>query len=920
MPAEDDMRRERRMKFQFDGNQSYQLRAIESVAALFHGQPRVGLDWTGAGPGELFGSVRNRLLLDESQLLANLQDVQRRNQLAVDNRLDCIEDEIPTAVGKIQARFPNYSVEMETGTGKTYVYTRTALELHRRYGLRKFIVVVPSVAIREGVLKSLKDSQEHLRAMYDNVPYRYSVYDSKSIAKVRQYTTSDSIELLVMTIDSFNKEDNVIKQSTDRLQGATPIFLVQSARPVLILDEPQNMESELRIKALASLHPLCALRYSATHRNPYNVVYRLTPFEAYRQGLVKKIEVASVMKEDDYNQVFVRLDEIRTDKKTVQAKIALHQRMANGTVKLKSYLFKPGACLQDKADRPEYSTFVIDEINPKNETVFFKNGIEIVIGHTQGADQAALFREQIRYTVEQHLRRQKSLRPLGIKVVSLFFIDRVENYTGEGVKASDEQGLYPGIIREFFDDAFDDLKEDFPEFASIKAQDARKAYFAEKRRRGGEREAIDSTGKSSEDREAFNLIMREKDRLLDFSEPVAFIFSHSALREGWDNPNVCQICTLNQTVSEVKKRQEVGRGMRLVRNQDGKRVFEDKANVLTVIANESYQQFVDTLQQEMIDEFGVAGAAPKPIDARKKKTTKRKPLEELPEDFKQLWERIKHKTRYQVTVDTLRLVRDVVAALNMVKIEPPRIVSVKADVEAVAGKDELRARQLTGVYTLAVLKPRGAVPNIVEMIEDLLAHVSPPIKLTRRTLAEILQKTSNRQSALDNPQEFTQHAARIIREKAIHQIVEGIQYTKLGTWYEMELFAEEEETASDRIVEVDKSIYDFIVCQSETERRFVEALKLRNDVRLFLKLPSWFKVPTPVGNYNPDWGLVMTEPDQFGDSENAPILYLIRETKSETDADKLRGTENQKIHCGRRHFAGALGVDFKTIKSADELP
>lgn len=548
----------------------------------------------------------------------------------------------------------------------------------------------------------------------------------------------------------------------------------------------------------------------------------------------------------------------------------------------------------------------------------FKNGVEIMLGHSQGAHQAALFREQIRYTIGEHIRKQNRWRAAGIKVLSLFFIDRVENYTGDGGVAADPEGLYPGIIRKLFDEAFDELKEDFPEFAGLLAKDVRTAYFAQKKRRGGESEALDSSGKSAEDREAFNLIMRDKERLLSFGNPVQFIFSHSALREGWDNPNICQICTLNQTISEIKKRQEVGRGMRLVRDQSGKRVADGKSNVLTVIANESYQQFVDTLQQEVIDEFGVAGAAPKPVNARAKHVAKRKPLTELPAEFKELWERIKHHTRYQVTVDSVKLVADVVAALDKVKIDPPRIVSVKADVEAVVGEDLLRARQLTGVYTLATLKPRGAVPNVVGMIEDLLDHVSPPIKLTRRTITEIFQKTANRQAALDNPQEFAQHAARIIREKAIHQIVAGIQYTKLGTWYEMESWVEEEETTSNRMVQVDKSIYDFIVCQSETERKFAEKLKMRDDVRLFVKFPGWFKVTTPVGNYNPDWGLVMVERDQFGD--DGPLLYLVRETKSDTTADRLRGIENQKIHCGDRHFSGALGVNFRTVKSADELP
>ena len=611
------------MRFQFDGNQPYQLRAIEAVADIFQGQPRVTVDFDSFSFGELFSPLANRIDLAESQILENLQAVQRSNGLVEDSGLQFIEDTITTTNGSQAIRFPNFSVEMETGTGKTYVYIRSALELNRRYGLRKFIVVVPSVAVREGVIKSLKITQDHLRNLYDNVAYRYTVYDSKSIGKVRQFAQSDCVEILVMTIDSFNKDDNVIRQSTDRLQGATPIHLVQAARPVLILDEPQNMESEGRIRALASLNPLFALRYSATHRNPYSLAYRLTPFEAYRQGLVKKIEVASVVKEDDYNQVFLRLDEIRHSKNKFQAKIAVHQRMANGTVKEKAYLFNPGDSLKTKADRPEYETFIIDEINPGDQEVAFKNGIRISIGQSQGADQAALFREQIRYTVEEHFRKQKRLKDQGIKVLSLFFIDRVENFSGDSgeVRPADRpDGLYPGIIRQLFDEAFDELKGKFPDFAEAKAEQVRAHYFAQKNRKGGAVELLNSTtGQSAEDRAAFNLIMKDKERLLSFKEPVAFIFSHSALREGWDNPNVCQICTLNQSVSEVKKRQEVGRGMRLVVNQAGKRIAAEKLNTLTVIANESYEQFVTTLQAEMEEAFGREGAAPKPTNARQKK-------------------------------------------------------------------------------------------------------------------------------------------------------------------------------------------------------------------------------------------------------------------------------------------------------------
>jgi type III restriction enzyme len=909
------------VKIQFDGNQPHQLRAIEAVAELIQGQPRRLVDFASVELGPMFGSITNRLDLSEEELLHNLHLVQQNNGIPLDPGLQWIEETIRTAAGDQQVRFANFSVEMETGTGKTYVYLRTALELNRRYGLRKFIVVVPSVAVREGVIKTLKITQEHLRTLYDNVPYRFTVYDSKSIAKVRQFAQSDCVELLVMTIDSFNKEDNVIRQSTDRLQGATPLFLVQSSRPVLILDEPQNMESEGRIRALASLDPLFALRYSATHRNPYNLVYRLTPFEAYRQSLVKKIQVASVVKEDDFNQVFVRIEEIRTAARTVQAKVALHKRMAGATIKEKAFLFKPGDCLADKADRPEYASFVIDEINAADQLVKFKNGVEIEVGQTQGGDQAALFREQIRYTVEEHLRKQSRLKAAGIKVLSLFFIDRVDNYVGDppaDKTALGVDGLYPGIIRELFDEAFEKQKVKFPDFADKKASDVRGSYFAKKKRRGGEEDAVDSTsGQSAEDRAAYNLIMKDKERLLSLDEPVAFIFSHSALREGWDNPNVCEICTLNQTVSEVKKRQEVGRGMRLVVNQQGQRSSEENVNILTVVANESYEQFVSTLQAEMVEAFGEAGAAPKPVNAREKHIAKRKPLEELPEEFAALWEKIRPKTRYQVTMNTEKLITDVVERLDRLKIDPPRIVASKAEVTIDKDKDLLDYR-LFGHGVLATVAARQGAPNIVEMIEDLIGHITPPIKLTRKTLLALVVQTKNRKAALDNPQEFAFQAAKIIREKAIEQLVDGIQYFKDGTWYDMTEWVEEEETVSNRLIPVDNSIYDHIVVQSDTEKRFVEKLKKRTDVRLFVKLPAWFKVPTPVGQYNPDWGLVMEEVDAFGDS--GPLLYLVRETKSTTVASELRGTETQKNHCGRRHFVGALDVDYRVITSADDLP
>lgn len=892
------------MQFKFDANQSFQVRAIESVIGLFLGQAPIELE---SSYSAFFSPLANRLDLDESRLLDNLQAVQERNKLPGDTALQCIEESVETETGPKSIRFCNFSVEMETGTGKTYVYLRTALELHRRYGMRKFIVVVPSVAVREGVLKTLKITESHLRALYDNVPYRHTVYDSKNITKVRQFAQSDCVEIMVMTIDSFNREENVIRQSTDRLQGNTPIHMLQAARPILILDEPQNMESELRIKALAALHPLFALRYSATHRNSYNLIYRLTPYEAYRQGLVKRIEVASVVKEDDFNQVFLRLDEIRSDKKTVTAKIAVHKRMAGGRIKEKTFTFRPGDKLEDKTARPEYASFQVEEIVPFEGLVRFTNGVTIRTGEARGADQEVIFREQIRYTVEEHFRKQAKLKPLGLKILTLFFLDRVENYTGE-----------TALVRRLFDEAFEEIKTRYPDWSRRKPEQARGAYFAQKKHRGGAVELIDSTtGQNVEDRVAFTLIMRDKERLLSFEEPMAFIFSHSALREGWDNPNVAQICTLNQTVSEVKKRQEIGRGMRLFVNQAGDRMFDEKVNVLTVVANESYERYVANLQTEMEEEFGREGAAPRPVNARQKQAARRRYEIEIKPEFRSLWDKIKQKTRYQVSIDREKLIAEVVVVLDKLKIDPPRVVVTRAAIEA--DKDSYEARQLSMTKPVANLAGRFPLPNLVEVMAGLMEHTTPPVRLSRSTLLEIIRRASNNQAVLDNPQEFAVKAVQIIKEKVANQLVYGIQYEKIEEWFQMEEWEVEIDSSADRMLPVERSIYDYIVCDSATERDFVKGLENLEAVRLYLKLPNWFKVKTPVGTYNPDWAIVMEDRDEFGDPAGKPLLYLVRETKSTTVSSALREAEQHKIHCGERHFKGALGVNYKVATCVEEL-
>ena len=646
------------MEFKFESSQQFQLQAIESIAKLFDGQTYISGQFDLNENG--LAAIPNSLEMDNDTILENLQQAQADNDLTPDETLKYIEANITLFDEERDIRFPNFSVEMETGTGKTYVYLRTILELYRRYGFRKFIIVVPSVAIREGVIKTLEVTRSHLRQLYDNPPYRHCAYDSSKLSQVRQFACSNGVEILVMTIDSFNKASNVINQTTDRLQGEIPIHLIQATRPILILDEPQNMVSELRVRALAALNPIFTLRYSATHRVPYNLVYRLTPAEAYQQQLVKRIEVDGVLQEDDANQPFVRVNNIQSKKNILTARLSVQKLMRDGTVKEQSVTVRPGDKLAEKTNRPEYGDYIVDEINLFSDFVRFTNGVEVERGESKGEDKEAIFETQIRLTIGEHFRKQERLKPFNIKVLSLFFIDRVDNYAQE-----------TGVIRQLFRKCFNEMKQEYASWKDVDVEDVQASYFAQRRTRGGDIVYEDSkTGESQKDAEAYDLIMRDKERLMSFDEPTSFIFSHSALREGWDSPNVFQICTLNQTTSEVKKRQEIGRGVRLAVDQAGNRVHDAKVNVLTVIANESYASYVEGYQSEMQAEYGDQELPPPPVDKRKRGVAKLRKAYMLKAEFEELWERIKHKTRYAVNVDTDLLINEVVTTLDATEIRP----------------------------------------------------------------------------------------------------------------------------------------------------------------------------------------------------------------------------------------------------------
>ena len=924
------------MKIEFDPNLEHQLEAIDSTIALFQGQQKIHTNLRFTKTQTPFATVPNKLDLNDEELIRNLNQVQEENQISPEGELKKITLKIELLNGMMDVSYPNFSVEMETGTGKTYVYIRSIMELYQHYGYRKFIIVVPSIAIKEGVLKTLRITEDHFKELYGRIPYSYYEYDSSRTTQIRQFVLSDRLEIMVMTLASFNKAINIINQRTDRFQGETPIHLLQETRPILILDEPQNMESEKSIDAISSMNPLFTLRYSATHRNPYNIIYRLSPFEAYRRGLVKKIEVASVVLEDSRVNPYIMLERLETKKRTITAKLVVHSLLKSGIIKETTITIRPGDSLREKTHREEYEEFDIAEINPGRGFIRFSNNVELMVGEELGSDRDALFESQIRYTIEEHFRKQKWLKKEGLKVLSLFFIDRVSNYADED-----------GIIRVLFNKAFNEIKNNFDDWKEIDPEEVQAAYFAQRKTREGKVIYEDSkTGEAKRDEDTYNLIMKDKERLLSLDEPISFIFSHSALREGWDNPNIYQICTLNQTVSEVKKRQEIGRGMRLAVKHDGKRVYDEKMNILTVMANESYEGFVKQYQLEIVSEYWDEiearygktiyqlsdeeleevkkeyGEGIIPIsNAREKRTVRLSKAHYLSPDFKEIWDKIKHKTKYRVTLDTEKLVEDVVERLEQEEIAQPRI-SVHKALVTVDSENIFDTLETSRTDDYMSLIGRYPLPNVLDKINNLLEYTSPPIRLTRKTILLIIKNLSQekQKDMMDNPIGFSEVCCRVIKEILVEQLVNGIKYTKINEWYEMTQFDEEFDYYIEYLIPASKSIYGDIIFGSDIEKKFVEGLEKLDQVLLYFKLPSWFKVSTPMGGYNPDWAVLWQERDPHGEPLDKR-LYFIYETKGTLSLYDLRPNERRKIVCGMEHFIEALKIsNYKLVKTVIDLP
>lgn len=879
------------MKLTFEPNLEYQQEAIGAVVGLFEGQTLEDSDYRYGmreeGQFDFINGVGNHLALTDEQILANLQKVQEQNEVPVSESLDGM----------------HFSVEMETGTGKTYVYLRTIYELNNRYGFKKFVIVVPSVPIREGVLKNLQITHEHFQTLYDNIPVNYKVYDRNRISQMRGFAASDNIEILVINIDAFAKDENVINKPNDKLNGQEPIKFIQSTCPIVIVDEPQNMESEKRSAAIANLNPLCTLRYSATHRNRYNLIYSLNPVKAYDMGLVKQIEVDSVLEENSQNNAFVELTAITATKTKITAKITIDVNDKDG-VKRKSVAVKVGDDLYNLSNNREIyrNGFIVEGIDASNGFVSFSNNEVLCQSQQQGGLNDEIMKFQIRRTIEEHLNKELKLNKQGIKVLSLFFIDRVANY-----RSYDAQGMpVEGKFAVWFEEIYNELiaKPIYRSLNKYPIEKIHNGYFSQDKKG----RLKDTSGETQADDNTYNLIMKDKEVLLDINNPMRFIFSHTALREGWDNPNVFQICTLNETKSEMKKRQEIGRGLRLAVNQDGVRIYDKNINRLTVVANEAYNDFAKALQSELKEDCGVYfGNRIKPKRDRIA-VTYRKGFEADPM-FLAIWEKLKTKTTYRVRYDTEELIRNAGQAIkNLPKIEKPSVHSIKNEVVITSSGI---ASQYKG--------DRISTGQSDYVIPDMLGYIQRHTELTRNTIMRIIAESGRINDLAVNPQLFMDLAIASIKRELHKMMIDGIEYRRLGDCtYEMRLF-EDWETYKDEVTfEVskrDKTIYDnFIPLDSAVENRFAQDCESSDQVKFYFKLPCWFKIPTPIGNYNPDWAVVFEDDNR---------IYFVAETKDTgtptVDMSKLRADEQAKIKCGAAHFRLFPDLDYQVVNCVRSL-
>ena len=993
------------MKLKFK-KQGYQTNAVDAVADCFAGQPkRAGLNYR-MDPGrtldasgqavaalETEGFKNSNLALNPTQLLDNIHAVQRRQNLPLSALL------VKTKVCDI-----NLDVEMETGTGKTYCYIKTMFELNAKYGWSKFIVVVPSIAIREGVYKSLEITAEHFLDEYKKRA-RPFIYNSKQLHNLESFSSDAGINVMVINVQAFNatgKDARRIYEELDDFQSRRPIDVISANRPILFLDEPQKMEGGKTLDSLANFKPLAVLRYSATHKTAHNKIHRLDALDAYNQKLVKKIAVRGIsVKGLTGTNAYLYLESIEVSTSAPVARVELEIKQNNGIKRVLRKLVRNDNLFDLSGDLEQYRGFVVSDINALTNTVTFTNGQELLAGEATGdVSESALRRIQIREAIKAHFDKEQALFSQGIKVLSLFFIDSVSKY-----RSYDETGEIAGEYAQMFEEEYNQqlaevqTLDDTPYnryLKSIATTKTHNGYFSIDKKT--KRMVDPETGKKStetDDVDAYDLILKDKETLLTFpsekddaltrdKRSVRFIFSHSALREGWDNPNVFVICTLKHSDNTVSRRQEVGRGLRLSVNQHGDRMDNPatvhQVNVLTVVASESYKDFVTALQRDISDGLSerprvadqafFKGKVLKTVNGdvevtaemaadiefyliqngyvdKKRNITqkyhdakKEGQLEELPAElaayaeqvvslidsvfsdaqlpsigddrkaksnplnsnfdkaeFKALWNRINRKAAYTVEFETPELVAKCVKALEVeLKVSPMQYTVVSGEQADTATYDGIARGESFKVMESTTDYSRVSVHSAVKY--DLIGRLADETKLTRSTVASVLQGINKAvfSQYRTNPEDFMQKAARLMNEQKATVIVEHIAYDPTGDTHTMDIFTQDKPKEDfSKAVKASHHIYDYVFTDSQNERNFVHELDASTEVVVYAKLPKGFFIPTPVGNYNPDWAIAFQE-------GKVKHVYFVAETKGSMSSMDLRKIEESKIECARKFF------------------
>jgi len=981
------------MQIKFESELEYQKDAINSIVDIFKGQEVCTSNFTVFSPAYLakqkvldFNQIgyANKLQLTESQLVENTQKIQLRNGLR------------PSRPEEIDSKHLDFSIEMETGTGKTYVYLRTMMEMNRQYGFTKFIIVVPSIPIKEGVFKSLQITEGHLKEHYNNIPYKYFVYNSSALNEIRDFAVNDQLQIMVINIDAFsksfeNEKDesknvNIIHRYNDKL-GYKPLQLIQDTRPVVIIDEPQTtLSTPTRKKAVKNLNPLAIIRYSATHKEKLNQMYKLDAVDAYNKQLVKQIEVASVKVDGAAsNGAYMKFVSAQ-NKKGISAKIEV-DKIVKGNRTRAVIEVKKNSDVQQDTRVQEYEGFQVHEIytGEGNEYIEFINGTILKLGEVIGAvDDGLIKRMMIRKTIEEHLEKELVLNPKGIKVLSLFFIDAVKHYREYDNDGNAVNGDYARMFEEEYkilikkpkyQSLFSEIKDLDSEASAV-----HNGYFSidKKAKASNKKEKFeyfkDTSGSVAADEDTYSLIMKDKEKLLSFESKLRFIFSHSALKEGWDNPNVFQICTLKEAgSSEIRRRQEIGRGLRLAVNQDGQRVRGFDINTLTVMASESYENFVDNLQREIESETGIIFGVLHPhsfnnitveligtdpvyfgqensgkvfdflmlkgyINPKGKvqdllKEDLRTGKVELPEDlephikaqivetlkqtagkleikknedkqvvkvnkkvllsdeFRELWDKIKYKTTYSVDFDSDSLIKACQKDIsNNLIVNRGKLVYEKASL-AITQAGVSLAQEPETEY--------GLLNQEVTVLPDIVSYLQNETQLTRKSIVEILKGCSNLKYFKINPQKFIEGCIDIINAQMRLHIVDGIVYKRIGedAIYSQELFENEQLTGylKSNMRESSKSPYEYVLYDSGVESELTQEFERNKNIKVYAKLPGWFKIDTPLGAYNPDWAVLV-------EVDGLEQLFFVVETKGSMGFEFLRPVEKGKIECGKAHF------------------